>query len=172
MTEPRKTTEGFTIYRASEAPELVEAGCITPSPITDVQMDGMKRIMQAGYREGDEIKVLCNIPGFSLVYSWFKPGFPLPLHSHDADCLYYIVSGSIRLGTEDLGPRDSFFIPNGVPYTYKMGPEGVEILEFRHETKFNFLNLAKGAAFWDKAVETVAAQQEEWKTAKRPSVHA
>ncbi len=37
--------------------------------------------------------------GFSLVHSWFGPGFKLPRHSHSADCLYYVVSGEITMGT-------------------------------------------------------------------------
>ena len=172
MSEPLKTQQGFTIYRATEAKEIVESGCITGAPMSDIALAGFTRVMQAGYNDGEEIKVLCNIPGFSLVYSWFKPGFPLPLHSHNADCLYYIVSGSLRLGTEDLGPRDTFFVPCDVPYTYKVGPEGLEILEFRHATQFNFVNLAKGQAFWDKAVKTVEDRRAEWKTSKRPVTNA
>ena len=171
MNAPVKTAEGFSIFRAAEAPGIVEAGCMTSEPMDGIALDGFSRMMQAGYREGEELKVLCNMPGFSLVSAWFKAGFPLPLHSHNADCLYYIVSGSLRLGTEDLGPQDSFFVPANVPYTYKVGPEGLEILEFRHETQINFLNLSKGQAFWDKAVKTVEEQQDEWKTAKRPAMN-
>ena len=82
--------------------------------------------------------------------------------------MYYIVSGSIRLGTEELGPRDCFFVPCDVPYTYKIGPEGVEVLEIRHANHFDFVNHAKGEAWWNKAAEETAARQESWKTAKRP----
>jgi hypothetical protein len=172
MTEALKTKEGFTIYRAAEAPALIESGCITPTPMSGIPLEGLTSVLKAGYSDGEEIKVLCNIPGFSLVYSWFKPGFPLPLHSHNADCLYYIVSGSLRLGTEDLGPRDTFFVPCDVPYTYKVGPEGLEILEFRHETHFNFVNLAKGQPFWDRAVKAVEENREDWKKVKRPALNA
>ena len=102
---------------------------------------------------------------------WFKAAYPLPLHSHNVDCLYYIIAGTIRMGTEDLGPRDSFFIPSGVPYAYKPGPDGVELLEIRQEGHFNFVNLAKGAAFWDKAAELAAAHRQGWKTAKPPQLN-
>ncbi len=165
------TTQGMTIMRAADAPGLMEAGCMTVEPFTPVQRAGMDQVMAGGYLDGDEIKVLSNIPGFGLTHVWFKPGYPLPLHSHDADCLYYIIAGSVRLGTEELGPRDSFFIPADVPYTYRIGPEGVELLEFRHATHFNFVNHAKGAAFWEKAAETAAANKESWKTVKRPSLN-
>ncbi len=160
---------GFRIFRAADAPGLMEAGCMTVEPYTPEQRAGMDKVLAAGFLEGDEVRVLVDLPGFSLTYAWFKPGYALPLHSHDSDCLYYVVAGTLRLGTEDLGPRDSFFVPGGVPYTYKPGPEGVEVLEFRHANSFNFVNLAKNPAFWDKAAEQIAGQREAWKTIPRPS---
>lgn len=162
----------FQIFRAKDAPGLMEAQCMTVEPFSPVQRAGMDKVLAEGYMGGDEVKVLVNLPGFSLTHVWFKEGYALPLHSHDTDCLYYIIAGSIKLGTEELGPRDSFFIPTGVPYTYKPGPDGVELLEFRHDTKFNFVNLAKGESFWKKAAEQTAAHREAWKTAKRPSLNA
>ena len=71
--------------------------------------------------------------GMSLVHAWFGPNFPLFRHSHPklGDCLYYIVAGSAVLGSRVLKPGDGFFVPNGMPYKYRAGPEGVEILEFR-----------------------------------------
>jgi hypothetical protein len=71
--------------------------------------------------------------GMSLVHAWFGPHFPLFRHSHPrfGDCLYYIVAGSAVLGSRVLKPGDGFFVPNGMPYKYRAGPEGVEILEFR-----------------------------------------
>lgn len=172
MSEDQNDATRFQIFRAKDAPGLMEAGCMTVEPYTPAQRAGMDKVLAAGFLEGDEVKVLCQLPGFSLTHVWFKEGYPLPLHSHDADCLYYIIAGSIRLGTEELGPRDSFFVPADVPYAYKPGPEGVELLEIRHANSFNFVNLAKGEAFWDKAAEQAAARREAWKTAKRPSLNA
>lgn len=171
MTEETDTTR-FRIFRAKDAPGLMEAQCMTVEPYSPVQRAGMDKVLAAGFLDGDEIKVLVDLPGFSLTHVWFKPGYPLPLHSHDADCLYYIVAGSLRLGTEELGPRDSFFIPADVPYAYKPGPDGVEVLEFRHATHFNFINLAKGEAFWEKAAEQAATFRESWQTAARPKLNA
>jgi mannose-6-phosphate isomerase-like protein (cupin superfamily) len=161
----------FRIFRAKDAPSLMESGCMTVEPYTPVQREGMDKVLAAGFLEGDEVRVLVDLPGFSLTHVWFKPGYPLPLHSHDADCLYYVIAGSIRLGTEDLGPRDSFFVPANVPYAYRPGPEGVELLEFRQQGKFNFVNLAKGAEFWDKAAAQVTAHREGWKTAEPPRLN-
>lgn len=156
------------IFRAKDAPPLAEAECMTMAPCTPVQEEGMMRLAEAGMLEGQELRVLVQLPGFSITHVWFKHGFPLPLHSHDADCLYYIVAGSLRLGTEELGPRDSFLIPADVPYTYKPGPDGVELLEIRHATSFNFVNLVKGAGWWERAAEMVETHREGWKTAKLP----
>ena len=170
-----QTDEGkrqFTIFRAKDAPDLMEAGCMSLAPFTEMQRAGLDKMLAEGYLEGDQVKVLCNIPGFSLTHVWFKKDYPLPLHSHDADCLYYIIAGSINLGTETLGARDSFFLPANVPYTYRPGPDGVELLEFRTVTHFSFVNLAKNEAFWTKAAKTVATNVEAWRTAERPSAKA
>ena len=164
--------QGFTIYRAKDAPGLVESKVMAMAPMTDVQRAGLTKAVQAGYTQGDEVKVLVDLPGFSLTHAWLKKNYPLALHSHDSDCLYYIVACSLKLGTEELGPRDSFFVPANVPYTYKPGPEGVEVLEFRHATQFNFVNLSKTAAYWDKAAQTVTDNLDDWKVARPPSVVA
>ena len=50
-------------------------------------------------------------------------------------------------------------------------PDGVELLEFRRDNSFNFVNLAKGAAFWEKAAEETAKRREGWKTAERPKLN-
>jgi hypothetical protein len=172
MAELKETKKTFTIYRAKDAPALIEAGVMNVAPMSDVQIEGFKRMRAAGVLDGEEVKVLVSLPGFSLAHAWMKKDYPLTLHSHDSDCLYYIIAGTIRLGTEELGPRDSFFVPADVPYTYRPGPEGVEILEFRHATKFNFVNLSKSAAFYDKGAVTCAANHDDWKVATPPSVNA
>ena len=163
------TSEGFTIFRAADAQTLRDAGCMTIEPFSTVQRAGVDRMMAAGYGEGEEVSVLVDMPGLSITQVWFKKDFPLPLHRHDVDCLYHIVAGELRLGTQTLGPRDSFFVPAGTPYTYKPGPEGVELLEIRKEGRFNFVNLAKGGAFWAKGEAVCAVNREDWKSASRPT---
>ncbi|GLR66626.1 hypothetical protein GCM10010909_13060 [Acidocella aquatica] len=172
MSETNKTNKNFAIFRAKDASALMEAGVMNVAPMTDVQIEGFKKMRAAGILDGEEVKVLVCLPGFSLAHAWMKKDYPLTLHSHDADCLYYIIAGTMRLGTEELGPRDSFFVPANVPYTYRPGPEGVEVLEFRHETKFNFVNLSKSAVFYDKGATTCAANHDDWKVATPPSVNA
>jgi quercetin dioxygenase-like cupin family protein len=85
--------------------------------------------------------------GFSLVTVEFDPGFLLARHSHSSDCLYYIVEGEIVMGQRVLGPGDGFFLPQDHPYAYRVGPEGVKLLEFRHsasfDTKFHEKDMAR-----------------------------
>jgi mannose-6-phosphate isomerase-like protein (cupin superfamily) len=169
MTQDEAPTVGFTIFRAKDAPGLMEAACMSIAPRTEIQAEGLKQVMAAGYGEGEQCKVLVNLPGFSLTHAWMKTNYPLTLHSHDSDCLYYVVAGDLTLGTEELGPQDCFFVPAGVPYTYRPGPNGVEVLEFRHATQFDFVNYSKSAAFYDKAAKTCAANLETWRSAKPPS---
>lgn len=71
--------------------------------------------------------------GASLLHVWFGPHFPLYRHSHPGlgDCLYYVVSGQAILGSQVLEAGDGFFVPSGMAYKYRAGPEGVEVLEFR-----------------------------------------
>jgi len=169
MSEAEEKREQLKIYRAADAPELLESGCMEMAPMSEAQAEGVKRLVDAGYLEGDELKVLVDMPGFALTYVWFKPNFPLLRHSHDADCMYYIIAGSLRLGTEELGAMDCFFVPAGAPYTYTPGPEGVEVLEVRHKTSFNFVNLTPDGAWWDRAEQACAANREDWNSAVKPS---
>ena len=165
-------TRKFTIFRADDAPSLADSGCMTFEPFKESILPLLGQVQEAGVFGGEQARVLFAIPGFSLTHVWFKSGYPLPPHSHDADCLYYIVAGSIRMGDQTLGPRDGFFVPVDVPYSYTPGPEGVELLEFRHATQFNFVNHANGLAFWEKALQTVKAKQPEWAGAKMPVLNS
>jgi mannose-6-phosphate isomerase-like protein (cupin superfamily) len=160
---------GMKIMRAKDAPDLNEAKRMSVKPFSPLQREGMNKLMAEGYGEGAVVAVLCDLPGFSLIHSWMKHGYPLLLHSHDSDCLYYVIAGEMSLGTETLGPRDSVFMPAGTPYTFAPGVDGVEFLEFRHANAFDFVNLAKGEAFWTKALDVVKANADNWRNAVPPS---
>ena len=170
MTDSRETG-AMQIFRAVDAKPLEETGIMSLPEFTPEQMAGLAGMHQPDRARGEEVKVLVNIPGFSLTHVWFKRDYPLPRHSHDADCLYYIVAGSLQLGREELGPRDCFFLPANMPYTYTPGPEGVELLEFRHANAFNFRLLVKGEAFWQRAAEIAEQRSEDWRTAKLPALN-
>jgi quercetin dioxygenase-like cupin family protein len=104
----------------------------------------------------------------SLAYSWFKPNFILPKHSHNADCTYYIISGEAHLGSEVLRAGDGFFVPAGGNYKYSAGPEGVEVLEFRTATVFNMRMSGNTEADWVQIMQAARENHAEWMSAAPP----
>jgi hypothetical protein len=159
------------IFRAAEAPLLSDENAgheMSYAPMSQSAQDGFARLIAAGINDGTVVKMLFAAPGFSLAYVWFKANFPLARHSHNADCLYYIIAGGLKLGTEELGPGDGFLLPSGTPYTYAVGEEGVELLEFRHTGHFDFRAHGGTAAFWNKAEAVIAANRDAWRTTPAP----
>lgn len=152
----------FAVFRGAEAPSLEESGVMESLPPSEAVLEGMKQVINAGMDNGHFARVLFAQNGMSLTYVWFKSGFPLPRHSHNIDCLYYIVGGSLRLGTEDLKSGDGFFVGADVPYTYTPGGDGVEVLEFRTAEQFDIKTLASNPAFWAKAAMTAMAKKDVW----------
>jgi hypothetical protein len=171
MGNPAKDSIGlpFTIFRAKDALEYDEAECMTPQPVSDTALHWSQQLTEAGMLEGSTVKLLFSRPGLSMTYVWFKSGYPLPRHSHDADCAYFIIAGSLKIGVEELGPGDGFFVGKDVPYTYTPGPQGVEVLEVRTANAFDIKLLANNAAWWEKALVSVAGARERWKDEVPPS---
>ena len=161
MSKAAEASPRFEIFRRADAPSLEESGILVASTSAEPDADGIGEAVQAGIDRGYTTKVLYATPQFSLVYLWYKSGFPLPRHSHDADCLYAVVGGSLRIGTEELGPGDGFFVGAEVPYAYTAGDQGVEVLEFRSVGTFD-IKLLAGDAFWRKAAERARSKQEAW----------
>ncbi len=159
----------FALFRKQDASDFEESGIMHYAPLSDIQTTGSASAIEAGMLEGTTVKLLFSMPGMSLTHAWFKSGFPLPRHSHDTDCLYYITAGSLKIGTENLGKGDGFFVGAGVPYTYTPGAEGVEVLEFRGSSAFDIKVLANNPAFWAKAVETARDKADLWATEAAPS---
>ena len=124
-------------------------------------MLAVEQARAAGVEDGQTVKLLFSAPGFSLTYAWFKSGFPLPRHTHSADCLYYIIAGSLQLGTETLGRGDGFFLPKDMAYAYTPGPEGVEVLEFRTAERFDIHFMAANPAM--RAAKTASSYR--WRAA-------
>jgi len=158
----------FAIFRGVDAPAFSEIDVMDYEGMSPELEATFASLAEAGVNEGQTVKLLFAAPGFSLTYAWFKSGFPLPRHSHNADCLYYIVAGSLSLGTETLGAGDGFFVPAEAAYAYVPGPEGVEVLEFRTADHFNIKFLAGSPAFWSRALETVRAERPGWASQPRP----
>lgn len=159
----------FAPFRAKDASDFDESAMMTTLPLTEAEMAGSIAAVEAGVLDGTTVKLLFAMPGMSLTRAWFKSDFPLPRHTHDVDCLYYIVAGSLRIGTETLSVGDGFYIGADVPYAYTPGPDGVEVLEFRASNSFNIKLLANNPDFWATAVERTSAKQSEWAKEFPPS---
>jgi mannose-6-phosphate isomerase-like protein (cupin superfamily) len=164
VTEKR---HGITIHRASDAIDLAETDFMTRAEVSAEVSLGISESTRAGIGAGSEVKVLVrDAGGFSLVYLWFKENYPLPRHSHNVDCVYYVISGSAVMGKQTLRAGDSFFVPAGAPYQYNAGPEGVEVLEVRHGAEqFDIKMSETTPARWQAIAEMVKANRDTWAAA-------
>ncbi len=163
MAEETKRA-GLKIFRAAEARPFDEelASKVFGGPVLDhAAMGALPRWDAAA---GAEMKLIFGDPdkgGKSLMVLWFASNYVLPRHVHDADCMYYILSGEARLGNQVRGPGDGFFAPAGAPYTYAAGPEGVEVLEFRATSTVE-LKYLETAERWEKLIELVDGNRGRW----------
>lgn len=160
----------FEIFRASQAPAFEESGMMHgEGPIAEAVGTASQALVDAGMLDGSKLRVLYRRPGgFSLSYAWFKSGFPLPLHSHSTPCLYFIIAGSLRIGTQTLGKGDGFYIDPNTPYIYEPGPEGVEVLEFRDTDSFDIRLRGRNVKWWHKALEKLKVSMKAWPAQKKP----
>lgn len=162
-----RTGRGIVLFRGEDAPGLFESGTMSfpvfdPADQEELQTDGPRsqNIALGGHDlvlfrgKGDN--------GFSLVKAWFGPHYVLPRHTHDVDCLYYVVQGSLTMGSQVLGAGDGFFVPSDAPYAYEAGPDGVVVLEFRTRTSFG-MNVPGGQVDRLRRMAVVADEHaDEW----------
>jgi hypothetical protein len=115
--------------------------------------------------EGEEVRCLyrqSETNGPSLVYAWFKSGHILPRHSHDADCLYYVLAGEMRMGNAVLKKGDGMFVPANAGYTFEAGPYGVEFVEFRTTSNFAFHFAGNDDAHWERLRKVDREKADVW----------
>lgn len=145
----RAKRRGISLFRGDGAPGLFESGTMTvpmfdPEDQEVIAADGPRDSAKIAVGTWDAVLFRGDgQDGFSLVKAWFGPHYVLPRHTHDGDCLYYVLSGSLTLGSQELQAGDGFFVPEGAPYGYEAGTEGVEVLEFRACTSFG-MNIPGG----------------------------
>jgi quercetin dioxygenase-like cupin family protein len=70
----------------------------------------------------------CRLSLFEVARDRSRQGRP---HSHSADEIIFVVSGSMRLGAHELGPGSSLCIPGGVRYAEASGDGGCVFLNYR-----------------------------------------
>ena len=179
IMEKKPATAGerkrMRFFRAADATEL-DFERMPLENMNESVMAGFAKLMATGVQQGtgEKTVVLFSEPGdegMSLVYAWFKSGYVLPKHSHSADCLYYVMAGELRLGSRTIRKGDGFFIPKDAAYTYEVGPNGLEILEFRNTGKFNFVFKNNDEEHWDKMAAVMTANAAKWADETAPSEH-
>jgi hypothetical protein len=161
--EPRPDRRGITFFGPpAEAPLLHETEVMS---MPEMDPPAPEQMMTWALSGSHVVKVLFSQPdGMSLVWSWFGPGYPLPRHSHSADCLYYVVAGEARMGNRTIEAGAGFFVPADAPYAYTAGPEGIQILEFRNVDRFD-MQITEGLDRWDRIVDIVEEQRDTWQDA-------
>ena len=154
-------------FANSDGVDLAESGMMSPAVMNPAIREQVDLSPLGG---GARARVLFQgdgPDGLSLVHAWFGEDFPLPRHTHDADCLYFVLKGELRMGSKILKAGDGMFIPAGRPYTYRAGPGGVEVLEFRASTSFDMKTLDQDVAKWTAFVAGAARMSEAWEQTRQ-----
>jgi mannose-6-phosphate isomerase-like protein (cupin superfamily) len=163
---------GFVITRASQAEPMrpkKPRGVADPSAMLHpATLRGLQQLREDTGPPGASAMVLFSSETLHVSYAWFKSGYPLPLHSHDADCYYLIVGGSMKVGTEVLEKGDGVLIPAGAPYTVTPLDEGVEFIEFRNSEDYDTNFRSKSETYWDRIAETRKARGSIWAEEAQP----
>ena len=157
---------GVRIYRVAEAPDLTQSDFGAQNdfgPHTELK----EVVAELGAAAKTASRLLVRQTpeegGFSLVYLFFKPNFPLFRHRHENDCLYVLLSGSARMGNQVLRAGDSFFVPALAPYAYTAGPQGVEVLEIRHNAeRFTVMFADNPPSRLEEAKAAIENNAESW----------
>ena len=163
----------MAIFRARDA-QRIDHEVMPFEGVDESVMAGFASLMATGSNPNDDAiaTLLYREPGpqgLSLSYAWFKSGYVLPKHSHNADCLYYVLAGSLTMGSATLSKGDGVFIPAEQGYTYVVGPEGVEVLEFRNATEFHIRFKDNEPAHWAKMAQAMSSNAATWAHEPPPS---
>jgi mannose-6-phosphate isomerase-like protein (cupin superfamily) len=167
-TEEHTKQRGITIYRAADAIPFSDADIMSPPELaSDAVAAGYGAAIERGLYAGADARLVARPSadngGLSLLRLWFKPDYPLPRHTHNVDCMYYVLSGSAVMGSQTLRPGDAFFVPAGAPYRYSAGPEGAEVLEIRQgDAKFDMIILDQPEEQWKAMAKTAGQRSELW----------
>jgi quercetin dioxygenase-like cupin family protein len=159
----RGNRRGLRVFRRADAVDLAET-TLMARPVMDPVPD--REVLAAvGSPAGYLNKVLFGQDGdeggMSLIRLWYAPHYALPRHSHDVDCLYYVVAGEAHLGNQVVAAGDGFFVPAGAPYAYAAGPDGVEVLEFRSANRFA-IHVTENLGRWAQMADTARQHHDEW----------
>jgi len=160
--EPSPGKRKITWFDEADSVELMASGAMSP---TFLSPEVIGAIMGGQLHRGNGSRVLFadqDPDGFSMVHAWFGENFPLPRHTHSGDCLYYVLKGELRMGSKTVKAGSGFFVPSNRPYTYRAGPGGVEVIEFRKVSTFDMITLDQDLAKWQSYVAIGDEMGDEW----------
>jgi len=158
------------IFRAADAYD-VDENIMPMEGLDENVLTGFRELENHGIDKGHKVRCLFREEsgtGLSLVYIWYKSGFILPQHQHNADCVYYVIAGEIHAGNVVVGQGDGLFIPKNHDYTYAAGPDGVELLEFRNAATFNIVFNGKDPGQWPRIIAALDSNVDNWKSQTKP----
>lgn len=61
----------------------------------------------------------------------FLPDTLVDVHAHDGEEIMYVVAGEMIVGERALQPGSSIYIAGSTLYSFRAGPEGLRVLNFR-----------------------------------------
>jgi hypothetical protein len=145
-SEHEGSVRKLAMFNFADAVPFGESGimseAVIPPEFSAKLSDAGVSLSPKGIETGAQARVLfrdAGTDGLSLVHLRFAPGYMHRRHSHDSDCLYYIITGEVFLGKRKLTAGGGFFVPADRPYTYRVGEQGVDVLEFRSKTSFDLV---------------------------------
>lgn len=159
----------FAVFRFAEAPRMADTAVMS-GPGDEAAAALARPAVEAGLLDGSLLTLLFAQSGpapFTLVHAWFKPHYLLARHRHDADCLYYVISGSLSMGAREIRAGDGFYVPGGTRYGYRAGPDGVEVLEIRTVDRFD-IDVDATPRRWDDVRDTAQRHHDTWKELDTP----
>ena len=124
----------------------------------------LDQMMNWGLSGGNVAKVLFKDggeDGMSLVWSWFGPDYPLPRHSHNADCLYYVVAGEARHGQPHRRRGRRLLRARRRALRLHRGPRRHPDPRVPQRRQFD-MQITEGLDRWDRIMEVVEEKSEAW----------
>jgi mannose-6-phosphate isomerase-like protein (cupin superfamily) len=163
-TSLQRQRRGLELFDRANAVDMHDTPMQRPPQLDEPAIDAMPEFSTG---KGTVAELLYGDPespddgGMSLVLARFGANFHLPRHSHSVDCLYYVVSGELRMGNRVVKAGGGFFAPADAPYGYVAGPDGVDVLEFRARSAYDS-QIHESPAGWTRILEAVRANREAW----------
>jgi hypothetical protein len=166
MTVGTRARRGLQIFSRNK-PVMGDLGkqMMRPPIWDEVAVEATPEFFAAG---GSASARLFSDPGgtedqcLNLIWLRLGSNYHLPRHSHTEDCLYYVISGELHLGNQTIRAGEGFFVPSEAPYTYTVGPEGAEILEFRGTARPVKSQTLESSAGWKRILENSRQHRTRW----------